>query len=70
MIQGLYYLQADAIIDVKLGDADVNSYIYEPMAALLDQWETIKKDNRGKNCHNQRKHFSLFVISVNGMIGS
>ena len=35
MIRGLWDLQADAIIDIKLGDADTDSYKYEPMAALL-----------------------------------
>ena len=35
MIQVLQDQQDDAIIDVKLGDADADSYKYEPMAALL-----------------------------------
>ena len=43
MIQGLCYQQAEAIIELKLGDAGTDSYKYEPMAALLDWWETIKK---------------------------
>ena len=35
MVQGLWDWQADAIINVKLGDADAYSYKYEPMAELL-----------------------------------
>ena len=35
MVQGLWDLQVDDIIDVKLGDANADSYKYEPMAALL-----------------------------------
>ena len=69
MVRGLWDRQVDAIIDVKLGDADADSYKYEPMAALLDRWETIKKDKHGKNCHDQRKHFLPFVPSVVGMPG-
>ena len=69
MTQGLWYRQADAIVDVKFGDADTDSYKYEPMATLLDWWETTKKDKNGKNCHNQQKYFSLFVISVKRMLG-
>ena len=38
MIRDLWYRQVKAIIDVKLGDADRDSYKYEPMEALLDQW--------------------------------
>ena len=69
MIQGLWYRQAESIIDIKLGDTDVNSYKYEPMAELLDWWETIKKGKHGKNCHDQQKYFPLFVLFINGTIG-
>ena len=68
MVQGSWDCQVDAIIDVKLGDAGADSYKYEPMSALLAQWETIKNYKHGKHCHNQRKHFSPFVISVSGML--
>ena len=37
MIRGLWDRQFEAIIDVKLGDADVDSYKYEPMAAFLSR---------------------------------
>ena len=57
-----------AIIGAKLSDAHVDSYKYEPMPALLAKWETIKNDNHSKNCHDQRKQFLLFVLSVDGMI--
>ena len=43
MIRGLWDRKIDAIIDVKLGDADAYSYSYEPMAELLARWKTIKK---------------------------
>ena len=42
MIQGLWYRQADAIIDVKLGDADAVLYKYDPVAALLAWYKNIK----------------------------
>ena len=67
MILVLWYWQVESIIDAKLGDSDADSYKYEPMAAILAQWETIKNDKHGKHCHNQRKHFSQFVLSVDGM---
>ena len=62
MIQVLWGQQAYAIIDVKLGDADAGSYKYDPMEALLPWWETIKKYNHINNCHDQPKHFSMFVF--------
>ena len=51
MIQGLCNRQVDAIIDVKLGDADAYMYKYEPMASLLVRWENINKEKHGKQCH-------------------
>ena len=68
-IQDLWYQQGDSIIDVKLGDADVYLYIFEQMAELLAWWEKTRKDKYGKHCRDQQKHFSLFVISVDGMLG-
>ena len=56
-IQGLWDKKVEANIYVKLGDADADSYKYEPMAALLDQWEAIKKDKNGMKCNDQRKNF-------------
>ena len=69
VIQGLWDCQVDAIIDVKLGDADADTYKYEPMTALLARWEKIKKEKQGKHCHNQQKHFLPFVFSVDRMLG-
>ena len=69
MIQGLWDRPADTIIDVILSDPDTDSYKYEPIAALLAWWETIKKNKHFRQFHDQRKHFYLFVLSVNGMLG-
>ena len=55
MIRGLWDCQVDAIIDVKLGDSDADTYKYKPMTSLLSRWENIEKDKHGKHCHNQRK---------------
>ena len=69
MIRGLWDCQVNAIIYVKLVDADADDYTYKPMEALLSRWVNIKKDKHGKNCHYQQKHFTLFVLSVDGMLG-
>ena len=64
MVGGLWDRQFDSIIDVKIGDSGADSYKYEPMTALLSRWENIKKDKHSKHCHNQRKHFLPFILSV------
>ena len=68
-IRGLWDRQTYAIIDVKLGDADTDTYRFESTKNLLAQWEKMKKDNHNKHCHEQRKHFYLFVLYVDGMLG-
>ena len=69
LIWGLWDRQTGAIVDIKLGDADVDTYRFDPMVTLLDWWKKTKKDKNGKHFHEQRKHFSPFVLSVNGMLG-
>ena len=39
MIQGLWDHKFEAIIDVKIGNTDDDSYKDELIAALLDSWE-------------------------------
>ena len=53
MIQGSWDHQVDAIIDVKLGDNDADTYKYLPMESLLARWEKIKKNKHGKHCYDQ-----------------
>ena len=44
MIQSVWYLQVNAIIDVKLSDNGADTQKKEPMTALLARWEKIKKN--------------------------
>ena len=53
LIQGILEHQTDAIIDVKLGYSDVDTYRFDPMDKILDHWDKQNKDKHGKNCHNQ-----------------
>ena len=49
LIQGLWEVQTDAIIDVIFDDADIYTYRYEPMDKILDFWEKdiIRAKNTG-----------------------
>ena len=69
MIRGLGNRKAESTIDIKINNTDADYYKYDTMAALLARWETINKDKYGKHCHNQQNCFSLFVLSVNEMLG-
>ena len=59
----------DTIVDVRFGDSDLDTYKYEPMDNLLDCREKENRDKRVKHCHEQRRHFSPFFLSVDGMLG-
>ena len=38
-------MQTDAIINVRFGDSDADTYKYEPMDKLLARWNMENKDN-------------------------
>ena len=63
LIRGLWENQTDTIINVRFGDADTDTYKYEPMDKLLDHPEKENKDKQSKNCHEQRKKFSDCLLS-------
>ena len=69
MIWGLWYQKAESTIGIKLGNTDTDYYIFDPIPALLAMWEKINKGKHDNNCHNQQKHFSMNVISVNSILG-
>ena len=60
LIQGLWEHPTEAIVNVKFGDADTDTYKHDPMDKLLDCWDNQKKDNHGKQYHEQRKYFLVF----------
>ena len=62
IIRDLWDFQVNAIIDIKLGDADADTYKYDPITSLLARWEKIKKEKHGKHCHNQQKYFRLLFF--------
>ena len=58
MIRGLWNSQVESIIDLKLRDADADSCKYEPMAALLAWWETIKMTSTVSTITTNGNNFS------------
>ena len=65
MIRGLWNRRVDAIIDVKLGDADADTYKYEPTTSLLTRREEIEKDKHAKHRHSRptETFFSVYSFS-------
>ena len=68
-IRGLLESQTEAIVDIIFGDADAYSWKPVIMDKLLAGWEKLKKEKYGQARYNQRRKFSPFVLSVEGMMG-
>ena len=70
LICSLRQKKTDAIIHVKLGDTDANTYGFDPLGKLLDYWKNKNKGQHGKHFHEQWKHFSQFFLSVEVKLGN
>ena len=68
LVGALWYIQTDAIINIRFVDADADTYNQEPMYKLLSCYEKQKKDNSGKHSYEKRKNFSPFFLSADGML--
>jgi hypothetical protein len=69
LIRGLWQNGTDCIIDVRLTDTDAPSYRSRDPAKVLEQHEREKKRKYLQPCLEQRRHFSPFVASTDGMLG-
>jgi hypothetical protein len=69
LIRGLWERGTDCIIDVRITDLDSKTnWQKEPMKALA-QHEKEKKKKYLQPCLEQRRHFTPFVASTDGLIG-
>jgi hypothetical protein len=69
LIHGLWQQGTDAIIDVCITDLDAKSNISRAPMKVLAVHEREKKRKDLEPCLEQFRHFSLFVVSTDGLIG-
>ena len=69
LIWYLWEIHTDAIIDVRFGDSDADTYKYDPMYKLVDCWDKKKKDNQIKHCHKQRINIAPFPSQWTACLG-
>ena len=69
LIRGLWVNGQDAIIDVRVTDTDQPSAAMRDPAKVLQSQEKEKKRKYLKACQQQRRAFSPFVTSVDGLLG-
>mmetsp|Transcript_13619 Transcript_13619/g.19848 ORF Transcript_13619/g.19848 Transcript_13619/m.19848 type:complete len:155 (-) Transcript_13619:31-495(-) len=68
-IRGLWQRQTDCIIDVRITDSDAKSYRNRTIANHLKAQEAEKKKKYHFLCQENRKNFSPFVATVDGVLG-
>ena len=57
IVQFLWDIQVNTIIDVKLGDADADTYNYNPMASLMTRWKISRKTSMVSTVTTNRNFF-------------
>jgi hypothetical protein len=69
LIRGLWARGTDCIIDVRVTDTDCKSQRSSDPMKVLETHEKEKKKKYLKPCLEQRRHFTPFVVSTDGLIG-
>ena len=69
LIRGLWAHGTDCIIDVRVTNTDAKSNIAKDPRKVLEQHEREKKKKYLEPCLEQRRHFTPFVVSTDGLIG-
>jgi len=69
LIRGLWDRGTDCIIDVRVTDLDAKSNRSRDPAKVLESHEKEKKKKYLEPCLKQRRHFTPFVVSTDGLLG-
>jgi hypothetical protein len=69
LIRGLWARGTDCIIDVRITDVDAKSNLSKDPDKVLAAHEREKKKKYLGACLEQRRHFSPFVVSTDGLLG-
>ena len=60
--------QKETAFEVRFVDAEAETCKQVRIDKLLEGGEKINKEKHGQDCYDQHRHFSLFVLLVDGMI--
>jgi hypothetical protein len=69
LLRGFWARGTDCIVDVRVTDTDAKSYCKRPPDKVLESGEKLKKKKYLEACLEQRRHFTPFVCSVDGLLG-
>jgi len=69
LFRGLHSNTDECIVDVRVTDTDAKSYRTSSPEKVIESQEKRKKSKYLKPCHEQRRSFTPFVVSVDGLMG-
>jgi hypothetical protein len=69
LVRGLWQQGSDTILDVRVTDLDCKSQAKTDPSLVLARHERQKKKKYAQDCLEQRRTFSPFVISTDGLLG-
>jgi hypothetical protein len=69
LIRGFWKHGTDCIIDIRCTDTDAKSVLSKDPAKVLETHEREKKSMYLGACLAQRRHFTPFVVSTDGLLG-
>jgi hypothetical protein len=69
LVRGFWTKGTDCIIDVRVTDTDAKSNRSKDPMKVLETHEKEKKRKYLEPCLKQRRHFTPFVVSVDGLLG-
>ena len=69
LIHGFWDRNTDCIMDVRICDVNQPSYITRKPASIVKSAENEKQKKYLEPCLEQRRHFTPFVVSCEGILG-
>ena len=69
LVRGFWSRDTDCIVDVRICDVNQKSYLSKKPSTILKNAEAEKKRKYLNPCLEQRRHFTPFVVSCEGMMG-
>jgi hypothetical protein len=69
LVRGFWKNGTDCIIDIRCTDIDAKSVLSKDPAKVLENQEREKKKKYLGACLAQRRHFTPFVVSTDGLLG-
>jgi hypothetical protein len=69
LLHGFWAHGTDCMVDVQVTDTDAKSYCHGDPTNMIATQEREKKHNYLEACLKQRRHFTPFVCSTDGLLG-